>query len=126
MGNKVNRATLGDAVFEDKSLAVCEHGLEVKWYYFPAANSKFVKFSELAGAEKALRDKDWGIGISGVWWPSGFGTDMGIKLYFKEKKVFGCGISIEDPSRVDEILQMITDRIERSNESKAAAVVSDE
>jgi hypothetical protein len=31
MGNSVSRDLIGDVVFEDDQIAVCENGIEIKW-----------------------------------------------------------------------------------------------
>ena len=86
-------------------------------YYFPAGHSKFVRYDDLAGVEKAGRYKDWGLSpIDGVWWASGFGNVLGIKLYFKDtakqNKVFGCGFSVKNEFNINKVLELILIRIQ--------------
>jgi hypothetical protein len=75
-----------------------------------------VRYDDLAGVEKAARYKDWGVGADGVWWASGFGNAIGIKLYFKgtakQNKVFGCGFSVKNDFKINEVLELILIRIQ--------------
>ena len=77
-----------------------------------------MRYDDLAGVEKAGRFKDWGIsGKDGVWWASGFGNVLGIKLHFKDtakqNKMFGCGFSVMDEaSNINKVLELILIRIQ--------------
>jgi hypothetical protein len=121
MGAKTSRESLGDSIHEDACVAVCEHGVEIKRYYFPTKQSKFVRFDELTKAVWVVRDKDWGMGTTGNWWPwAGFFQQFnrGIRLDFIKERSVGCCLSVEDDGKFDEVLRLINDSIHRTNGTK--------
>ncbi|WZN66100.1 hypothetical protein HKI87_14g76630 [Chloropicon roscoffensis] len=59
-------------LYEDQYVKITDEGVEIKWYYFPTAQSKFIAFSDVKcfrlEPKNLFTSKGWGMGMSNVWW----------------------------------------------------------
>ena len=70
---------MSKVLYSDDCVDVTTDGVKIKWYWFPAATSKFVTFEKLATLhsmpERTLPwktdSKGWGMGIGRTWWACG-------------------------------------------------------
>lgn len=64
-----------EVLYSDDCCEVTSEGVRIKWYFFPTATSKFVKYGNLKmihpTPEKSLSmfdTKGWGMGMGKTWW----------------------------------------------------------
>ncbi|CAJ0954501.1 unnamed protein product, partial [Mesorhabditis belari] len=62
--------------YEDKFVKITREGIEIKCYYFPTTQNKFIPFSAIKTVyydaqgclKKCCYIKSWGMAFSNVWW----------------------------------------------------------
>ena len=107
---------LGKVLYEDDGVAVCENGVELKWFYFPRGTSKLALYSDLLDATDVWKDKMWGMGFTGVWWANSCNrSGRGIKLSFKSFRSNwgrGAGFQCENKDKQKDVCEMIKKKIQ--------------
>lgn len=98
-------ATDADIVlYEDKFVSLMsKSGLQIKWYYFPTTMSKNIAGSKIESFNdepcSLLKSKDWGQGLSSVW----YACDMGRQFSNEQRRFLSvtvkgtklrCGFSV--------------------------------
>lgn len=68
------KASEADALYDDKFVRVTKRGLQIKWYYFPTAQSRHVDLESVKGVyyetqarTSWLAVKSWGQALSAAW-----------------------------------------------------------
>jgi len=63
--------------YEDTFIRIDDKGIHIKWYYFPIAATKLVKWEHIAHVDvidsyhhnmPLFKSKNWGIALSPIWW----------------------------------------------------------
>ena len=101
-----NAAADDDVLYSDDFVTVSlSKGVRIKWYYFPFARPKVIKFCDVVDIveepEKTLsrlNSKNWGVGVGDVWWACDM--RMGRQKYGivikKRGSSYRCGFSCRD------------------------------
>uniref|UniRef100_A0A914CFR6 Uncharacterized protein n=1 Tax=Acrobeloides nanus TaxID=290746 RepID=A0A914CFR6_9BILA len=115
-----------DFLYEDKYCRLTKSSLEIKWYYFPTAQSKFIPIPNIKGVyykeqvacgEGMCNLKGWGMSLSPCWWACDLlrglrTTDKFNIVIDTGDKALYCGFSVVDLKNfLDNIKTLLDARI---------------
>ncbi|MCV7439458.1 hypothetical protein [Mycobacterium seoulense] len=101
-----------EALYEDSGLRFDEDGITIRRYYFPLANPKRIRYSQIRGVKaeqmtwNSGKGRIWGAGDPRYWFPLDIRRPRKRTLLVLElgRRVRPC-ISPDDPDRVIQLLR---------------------
>ena len=115
----VANAEDNEVKYEDKHCILTKTHLIIKTYYFPFATSKTIELSDLKDVIRVHRSefdsilaiKNWGTGLSNVWWALGKRDTTKDVVVFLHSQDSGCGFSLERPEEFHAALYKLNPRV---------------
>jgi len=100
-------------LYDDEFVTIHKnHGVIIKWYYFPIASSKTIPWKDIHSAAIAfdldlgiLEYKGWGMALSPIWWACDLGRTEMESIVLTTRSWPKSGFSTRNPGRVIQLIQ---------------------